>query len=68
MLYLVLVIDLRNKIMPLTVPSLLHHLMLTPVPTASHDQESCHILFQLSSPNEQICATDDVVSVTQGQC
>ena len=39
------------------------HVMLSLVPTASHDQKSHVTLFQLFSPNEQNSAIDDAGSI-----
>ena len=36
--------------------------------TALHDKKSCHILFELSSPNEHIDAIDDTFSITWQEC
>ena len=59
-------LDLANKMVSLTMPSVLCDAHI--VPAASHSQELCHTLFQLSSPNEFYYPTDDAVFITWQQC
>ena len=56
-------LDLRNKMVPLTMPSVLCDAH-TGASSITGPKELCHILFQLSSPNEQNDAIDDAASIT----